>query len=64
MSGANFTNAVVVAFGGAVAEFIVQSDQQITAVVPGNAVTGRITVTTSDGGTASSSTNFAVTTGA
>jgi len=64
ISGANLTNAVAVAFGGAVAEFIVQSDQQITVVVPGNAVPGRITVTTSDGGTASSSTNFAVTTGA
>jgi IPT/TIG domain len=62
ISGAALTNTVAVAFGGAAAELVVQSDQQVTAIVPGNAATGPITVTTSDGGTSASAANFSVTT--
>jgi uncharacterized protein (TIGR03437 family) len=62
VSGAALTNTVAVAFGGAAAELVVQSDQQVTAIVPGNAATGPITVTTSDGGTSASAANFSVTT--
>jgi uncharacterized protein (TIGR03437 family) len=51
---------LAVAFNGVGATFTVDSDTQITAVVPAGATTGKIKVTTG-GGPASSATNFQVT---
>jgi uncharacterized protein (TIGR03437 family) len=58
--GTNFSGATGVTFGGASAFFSVDSSTQITASVPQNAVTGRISVTTG-AGTAVSSGTFTVT---
>jgi hypothetical protein len=60
ISGNGFTGATRVSFGGAAAtSFTVDSDIQISAVVPANAKTGPISVKT-PAGTAVSSGNFAV----
>lgn len=61
ISGANFTGASSVTFGGVSASFTVNSATQITATVPGGAATGRIAITTPNG-TAQSGPNFTVTT--
>jgi large repetitive protein len=60
ITGVAFTGALAVAFNGVGATFTVDSDTQITAVVPAGATTGKIKVTTG-GGPASSATNFQVT---
>jgi hypothetical protein len=60
ITGTNFSGATGVTFGGASASFSVDSSTQITASVPQNAVTGRISVTTG-AGTAVSSGTFTVT---
>jgi len=61
ISGNGFTGATRVSFGGARStSFTVDSDLQISAVVPANAKTGPISVRT-PAGTAVSSGNFAVT---
>lgn len=60
INGVNFTGATQVAFAGASANtFVVDSDTQIRAIVPSNATTGKISVTSSLG-TAFSLTDFAV----
>ncbi len=57
ITGTNFTNASSVGFGGVAAQsFIINTENQITAVV-GNGATGVISVTT-PGGTAASATYF------
>jgi IPT/TIG domain len=61
INGTNFTGATSVKFNGVTATFIVNSATKITATVPTGATTGRITVTTS-GGTATSMSDFTVTT--
>jgi hypothetical protein len=63
INGTGLTGATAVKFGGvAASSFSVNpSGTQITATVPSGAVTGKITVTTA-GGTATSATNFTVTT--
>ncbi len=59
--GNTFTGATVVAFGAhAATSYSVIDDQHVDALVPMDAVTGPITVTT-PGGTGTSSTNFTVT---
>lgn len=61
ITGSNFTGATAVAFNGtAASSFVVNSATQITAVVAAGATTGKITVTTA-GGTATSASNFTVT---
>ena len=60
ITGVAFTGASAVAFNGVGATFTVDSDTQITAVVPAGATSGKIKVTTG-GGPASSPTNFTVT---
>lgn len=63
ITGTNFTGASAVAVNGTAAtSFTVNSSTQITAAVATGSTTGKITVTTS-GGTATSATNFTVTTG-
>lgn len=61
INGTGFTGTTSVKFNGVAASYTVNSDIQITAVVPAGATTGKITVTNA-GGTATSSTNFTVTT--
>ena len=61
INGTNFTGATSVKFNGVTATFIVNSATKITATVPTGATTGRITVTT-PGGTATSASDFTVTT--
>ncbi|MGH2668129.1 MAG: IPT/TIG domain-containing protein [bacterium] len=63
INGTGLTGATAVKFGGvAASSFSVNpSGTQITVTVPSGAVTGKITVTTA-GGTATSATNFTVTT--
>jgi IPT/TIG domain len=61
INGTNFTGATSVKFNGVSATFIVNSATKITATVPTGATTGRISVTT-PGGTATSTSDFTVTT--
>ncbi len=64
INGSNLTNATVVKFNGTSAStFAVVSNTQLTATVPSGATTGKIAITT-PGGTATSSSNFTVVTGA
>jgi uncharacterized repeat protein (TIGR03803 family) len=61
ITGTSFTGATKVTFGGVKATtFSVDSDTQITAIVPNGAKTGKIQVTT-PGGTATSASSFVVT---
>jgi hypothetical protein len=61
ITGTGFTGATAVSFGSVAAtSFTVDSDQQITAVVPAGFAHSPIKVTT-PGGTAKSATNFVVT---
>ncbi len=63
VTGTGFTGATSVTFGTiAATSFTVNSDTQITAVVPGGFANSPIKVTT-PGGTAKSSTNFTLTSG-
>jgi len=57
--GTNFTGATNVSFNGTAATFTVNSNTQITAVLPNGASTGNISVTTPNG-TANSATSFTV----
>ncbi len=59
ISGANFTNATSVQFNGAAASFTVNSGTNLTAIVPGDAITGTLSVTT-PAGIVASTTNFLV----
>ena len=62
VQGTGFTGATDVSFGGASdPSFVVDSDTDITAHVPGGATSGTISVTT-PAGTGTSSTSFTVTT--
>ena len=49
LTGSRFTNAAIVRFGGVSADFVVDSDAQISAVVPALAVTGPVSVLTAGG---------------
>jgi hypothetical protein len=60
--GTGFTGVTSVTFNGVSAAFTVNSSTQITATVPATATTGPIRVTT-PAGTATTTTNFTVTTG-
>ncbi|HEX6505760.1 MAG TPA: choice-of-anchor tandem repeat GloVer-containing protein [Terriglobales bacterium] len=61
ITGTSFLQTTAVKFGGVKATvFTVNSDSQITAIVPTGAVTGKVVVTTK-GGTATSPTAFTVT---
>lgn len=59
LTGENFVGVTSVSFNGASAEFIVDSSRQITAIVPGTATTGLITVVNGYG-TGTSATPFTV----
>lgn len=59
LTGANFVGVTSVSFNGASAEFIVDSSGQITAIVPGAATSGLITVVNGYG-TGTSATPFTV----
>ena len=59
ITGTSFTQATAVKFGSIAATFTVNSDTQITAMVPTGAVTAKISVTT-PGGTVTSATAFTV----
>jgi len=58
--GVSLSQTSLVEFGSTAANFTVNSDQQVTAIVPGNAKSAKITITTA-GGTGVSSTSFTVT---
>lgn len=60
ITGTNFNTSTVVKFNGLNAVFTVDSNTQITAIVPTNAATGTISVTTPTG-TATSGSSFSVT---
>lgn len=61
ITGVGFTGANAVRFNGTMASFTVNSNTQITAIVPAGATTGPISVTKPGNNTATSSTNFTVT---
>jgi hypothetical protein len=60
VTGSGFAKATAVRFNGTTATFTVNSDTQLTAVVPQGAATGPVTVT-APSGTGTSPTNFIVT---
>lgn len=62
ISGTNLTGVTSVKFNGVTATFTTSTATSVTATVPSGATTGKIEVTT-PGGTATSATNFKVTTG-
>ena len=62
INGTNFTGATAVRFNGVTATFTVVTSSQITTTVPTGATTGPITVI-GPGGTATSASNFTVSTG-
>jgi len=49
ITGSHFTGATTVSFNGTTSVFTVDNDGQITATVPADAITGKITVTTPAG---------------
>ncbi len=57
ITGTNLTGATAVTFGGAPAQFVINSPTQITATIPPNPAPGYVTVTTPNG-TAQSSQTF------
>jgi uncharacterized repeat protein (TIGR03803 family) len=57
ITGMSFSQTTSVKFGTKAASFTINSNTQITATVPTGAVTSKITITT-QGGTATSATNF------
>ena len=59
ITGMSLIQASAVTIGGVKATFTVNSDTQVTAVVPAGAVSGKIKITTK-GGAAASATNFTV----
>jgi len=59
ITGISLSQATVVTIGGVKATFTVNSDTQVSAVVPTGAVTGKVKITTK-GGAAASTTNFTV----
>lgn len=59
ITGTNFSGATNVTFNGTAATFTVNSNTQITAVLPNGANTGNISITTPNG-TANSATSFTV----
>ncbi len=59
LTGANFTNATAVQFNGIAASFTVNSATNLTAIVPADALTGTLSVTT-PAGIVASTTNFFV----
>ncbi len=59
ITGMSLIQASAVTIGGVKATFTVNSDTQVTAVVPAGALTGKIKITTK-GGAAASATNFTV----
>ena len=61
ITGTNLTGVTGVKFNGVTATFTTSTATSVTAVVPAGATTGKITVTT-PGGTATSATDFTVTT--
>jgi uncharacterized repeat protein (TIGR03803 family) len=61
ITGVSLTQTTKVTFGGAAATtFTVDSDTQVTATVPTDALTGRVAITT-EGGIATNATSFTVT---
>jgi uncharacterized repeat protein (TIGR03803 family) len=61
ITGVSLTQTTAVAFGGVAAtEFTVNSDTQVTTIVPAGAATGKVAITTA-GGTVTSGGNFKVT---
>jgi len=59
ITGMSLSQATVVTIGGVKATFTINSDTQVSAVVPAGAITGKIKITTK-GGAAASATNFTV----
>ncbi|HET6181037.1 MAG TPA: choice-of-anchor tandem repeat GloVer-containing protein [Candidatus Sulfotelmatobacter sp.] len=59
ITGVSLSQTTAVKFNGKAATFTVNSDTQVSATVPTGATTGKISVTT-QGGTATSTTNFTV----
>jgi uncharacterized protein (TIGR03437 family) len=57
ITGMSLTQATVVTIGGVKATFTINSDTQVSAVVPPGSVTGKVKITTK-GGAATSTTNF------
>ena len=62
ITGTNLTGVTAVKFNGVTATFTTSTATSVTATVPSGATTGKIAVTT-PGGTATSATDFTVTTG-
>jgi hypothetical protein len=60
INGANFTAVTSVTFKGVSASYVVNSAAKITATVPAGATTGKIVVTTTAAGTATSTGNFTI----
>jgi uncharacterized repeat protein (TIGR03803 family) len=60
ITGVSLTQTLAVTIGGKAASFTVNSDTQVTAVVPAGAKTGKTITITTAGGKASSTTKFTV----